>query len=65
MFVIIVTAIVSIVVSVVVSAALIIKITAEIQKCVADSLMDIFEKNLDDSMQFYKSINEMLTKAGF
>lgn len=65
MLVIIVTAIMSTIISVGVSAAIIIKITTEIQKGVAECLMKLFEENLNDSMQFYKSVNEMLTKAGF
>ena len=65
MVVIIATAIVSTVVSVTVSAAFIIKITAESQRTVADFMLKEFEENLKDNMQFYKSINEMLTKAGF
>ena len=65
MVAIIATAIASIILSVGISSAIIIKITAEIQKGVADCLIKLFEENLNDSMQFYKSINEMLTKAGF
>lgn len=65
MYLIIATAIVAIAVSVGVSAAIIIKITAEIQRSMSDRLMEICEENFKDSMQFYKSINEMLTKAGF
>ena len=65
MVAIIATAVVSVIVSVGVSAAIIIKITTEIQKGVADCLMKLFEENFNDSMQFYKSINEMLKKAGF
>lgn len=64
MVVIIATAIVSTVVSVIVSAALIIKITAESQRTVADFMLKEFEENLKDNMQFYKSINEMLEKIG-
>lgn len=54
MVAIIATAVVSVIVSVGVSAAIIIKITTEIQKGVADCLMKLFEENFNDSMQFYK-----------
>lgn len=65
MILVIATAIVSIIVSVGISAVIIIKITTEILRQSTDMLMKEFEENHNDCMQFYKSINEMLTKAGF
>lgn len=60
MVAIIATAIVSIVVSIGVSAALIIKITAESQKTVADFMLKEFEENSKLLVQSHQSMDEML-----
>ena len=58
MVAIVATAIVSIVVSVTVSAVLIIKITAESQRAVADFMLKEFEKNSEAILQMSKGLYE-------
>ncbi len=63
MIAIIATAIVSIVVSVMVSAALIIKITAESQRAVADFMLKEFDENSKAILQMSHGLHETVEEV--